>query len=245
MLTLVIAFSLMGSAGALLLAGALLAFPDKTRTTLIPILVSYASGTLLGAAFLGLIPRAAESVSVSSALATVLAGMVVFFVLEKYILWHHCHEEVCESRSATGPLLLIGDAFHNFVDGVVIAATFLVSVPLGVGTTLAVVAHEVPQEVGDFAILLDSGYEKKKAFLYNLLSSLATLPGAVVAYFFLREVQGVIPYVMAFSAASFIYIATVDLIPGLHRQVSLGESARQLGFMLAGILTIAWFHVNL
>ncbi|MBE9536152.1 MAG: ZIP family metal transporter [Proteobacteria bacterium] len=234
----------MGSVGAILLAAFLLLFPEKVRQLFIPSLISYASGTLLGAAFLGLIPSAIEQISPSSALTTVLVGMVIFFILEKFILWHHCHEVSCEARQAMGPLLLIGDALHNFVDGVIIAATFVISVPMGIGTALAVTAHEVPQEVGDFAILLDSGYSKKRAFIYNLLSSLSTLPGAILAYVYLKDLHSVIPYVMALSAASFIYIATVDLIPRLHRQTTLWDSVRQLVLMLAGIGTIAIFHLS-
>jgi zinc and cadmium transporter len=140
------------------------------------------------------------------------------------------------------PLILFGDAFHNFVDGVVIAAAFLTAIPLGVATALAVIAHEIPQEVGDFGILLDSGYGRGKALLLNTLSSLATLPGGVAAYLWLDRVRVAVPFILAVSAASFIYIATADLIPALHRQVVAGASLRQLALLLAGIATIAVFH---
>jgi zinc and cadmium transporter len=145
---------------------------------------------------------------------------VLFFVLEKLVLWRHCHDSGCEVHGRAAPLILIGDAFHNFVDGMVIAAAFLTSIPLGVAAALAVIAHEVPQEVGDFAILLDSGYGRMKALILNGLSSATTLPGAVLAYFWLGEMHAAVPYILALSAASFIYIAAADLIPGLHRQVS-------------------------
>ncbi len=245
LLTLIVVFSLLGSIGAIALAGLLLLFPDRTRRVFIPCLISYASGALLGAAFLGLIPHALEEAPPSTILPTVLVGLVIFFVLEKLVIWHHCHEETCESRVATGPLLLIGDGLHNFVDGVIIATTFVISIPLGISASLAVIAHEVPQEVGDFAILLDSGYEKGRAFLFNALSGFATLPGAILAYLYLKEVQNAIPYIMALSAASFIYIAMVDLIPRLHKHMSLAAGVRQLVLMLAGIGTIALFHLKM
>lgn len=189
-----------------------------------------------------MIPAGLQHASALSISATVLAGMVLFFVLEKLVLWRHCHAAECEVHGAAGPLILIGDAFHNFVDGFVIAAAFLTSFPLGVAAALAVIAHEVPQEVGDFAILLDSGYSKIKAFLWNTLSSLATLPGALIAYFSLGAAEAAVPYILSLSAASFIYIATVDLVPNLHRQVTLAASLRQLALLLTGIGTIALFH---
>ena len=168
--------------------------------------------------------------------------MVLFFVLEKLVLWRHCHDSECEVHGRAAPLILIGDAFHNFVDGVVIAAAFVSSIPLGISTALAVIAHEVPQEVGDFAILLDSGYSRAKALVLNGLSSITTLPGALIAYFWLAETREAVPYILAISAASFIYIATADLIPALHRQVTPVASLRQLLLLLAGIGTIAFFH---
>jgi zinc and cadmium transporter len=212
------------------------------RRSLVPGLVSYATGTLLGAAFLGMIPAGLKQAPASPLMATVLAGMVLFFVLEKLVLWRHCHDSNCEMHGRAGPLILIGDAFHNFVDGVVIAAAFLTSIPLGIAASLAVIAHEVPQEVGDFAILLDSGYGRTRALVLNSLSAAATLPGAVAAFLWLGETRVAVPYILALSAASFIYIAAADLIPGLHRQVTAAASLRQLVLLLAGIGTIALFH---
>jgi len=165
-------------------------------------------------------------------------------LLEKLILWRHCHNEECDIHTAAGPLILFGDAFHNFVDGVVIAAAFLISIPLGTATALAVIAHEVPQEVGDFGILLDSGYSKKKALLYNFLSSVTTLPGAIIAYFYLITMKEAVPYILALSAASFIYIALADLIPSLHKKVGLGTSIRQIILILAGVATILFFRMH-
>ena len=242
MLAWIIGFSLLGSIGAVAGASLLLLFPDGMRKVLVPCLVSYATGTLLGAAFLGMIPAGLKQAPAVAVTGTVLAGMVLFFMLEKMVLWRHCHEADCEVHGRAAPLILIGDAFHNFVDGVVIAAAFLTSVPLGIAASFAVIAHEIPQEVGDFAILLDSGYGPRKALLLNGLSATATLPGALAAYFWLGDTREAVPYILALSAASFIYIATADLIPGLHKQVTLPASLRQLVLLLAGIGTIAAFH---
>ena len=235
-------FSVLGSVGAIAGAALLLFFQEGTRKILLPCLLSYAIGTLLGAAFLGMIPKALEQNTALAISGTVLAGIVIFFALEKIIIWRHCHEEECEVHGTAGPLILIGDAFHNFVDGFVIAAAFLTSVPLGIAASLAVIAHEIPQEVGDFAILLENGYSKTRALALNTLSSLATLPGAVIAYFFLGATREAVPFILALSAASFIYIAVADLVPSLHRQTGLKPAIRQIVLVLAGIGTIAIFR---
>lgn len=240
----IIISSLLGSIIAVAGASLLLFFPDKVRKSLVPCLVSYATGTLLGAAFLGMIPHALELAQASFVLATVLIGIILFFLLEKLVLWHHCHEEKCEVHGSAGTLLLVGDAFHNFIDGVVIAAAFITSIPFGVATALAVIAHEVPQEIGDFGVLLDSGYSKKKAVIYNLLSSVSTVPGAMIAYFYLRTSQVIVPYILALSAASFIYIAIADLIPSLHKRVGPVASIRQFILILAGVGTILFFRMH-
>ena len=243
LLALIIVFSVLGSVGAIAGAALLLLFPQSTRKTLLPCLLSYATGTLLGAAFLGMIPHGLQQATPIAISGTVLAGIVMFFTLEKLIIWRHCHDAECEAHGAAGSLILIGDAFHNFVDGFVIAAAFLTSIPLGIAASLAVIAHEIPQEVGDFAILLDNGYSRTRALLLNMLSSLATLPGALIAYFFLGATREAVPYILALSAASFIYIAIADLVPILHRQIGITSTLRQLGLMLAGIGTIALFKL--
>ncbi len=235
-------FSILGSIGAIAGAALMLLFPENTRKTLLPYLISYATGTLLGAAFLGMIPKALQHATPMAVSGTVLAGIVLFFVLEKLVIWRHCHDEDCEVHGTSGPLILIGDAFHNFVDGFVIAAAFFTSIPFGIAASLAVIAHEVPQEVGDFAILLEGGYSRAKALIFNTLSSLATVPGAVAAYFFLGEIQEAIPYFLALSAASFIYIATADLVPDLHRKTGTKQGLMQLTLMVAGIGTIGLFQ---
>jgi len=238
----VLGFSLLGSIGSIAGAALLLVFPDAVRRKFVPCLISFASGTLIGAAFLGMIPASLKGAPVRDVMATVLLGLVLFFILEKLVIWRHCHEENCEAHGRAAPLILIGDAFHNFVDGFVIAAAFLTSIPLGITASIAVIAHEIPQEVGDFAILLESGYSRSKALILNTLSSATTLPGAIVAYFWLAEAEAAKPYVLSISAASFIYIAIADLIPSLHKQGSLAEGLRQTLLLALGIATIALLH---
>lgn len=236
--------TLFGSIGAV--AGTLfmlLCLKGKNRM-LISSLVSYATGTLLGAAFLGMIPKALGLSSALFTSAMILCGILLFFLLEKLVIWRHCHDDNCEIHTRAGALILFGDAFHNFVDGVVITAAFLADKSFGVATTLAVFAHEIPQEMGDFAILLEGGYTRRKAFFYNFFSQITSLPGALIAYFSLKTAQAAIPYVLAISAASFIYIALADLIPGLHRNPNLRAGITQFVLILLGIGTIAFFALH-
>jgi zinc and cadmium transporter len=237
-LILIILFSLLGSVGSILAAGSFLLFPKKIQKFLVPNLVAYATGTLLTAALLGLIPHALEHLEPFKVLLSVLIGIIMFFVLEKLVIFRHCHKENCNVHMATGPMIIIGDAFHNFIDGVIITASFLISIPVGIATSISVIAHEIPQEVGDFGILLHSGYSKKKALFYNLFSSLSTLVGAILAYISLATVKSFTPYIMGISAASFLYIALVDLAPGLHTKLKVKQSVQQFVFMLLGVGTI-------
>jgi zinc and cadmium transporter len=245
----VVLFSLLGGLLSVAAAGVFLLLPERWRTHVLPHFVSYAIGAMLGAAFLGLLPEAVESAGAEQApaiFATVLAGLFGFFLLEKFVLWHHCHDEVCEGGGhvhapgshASGVLILVGDGIHNFVDGVLIAAAFLTDAQLGILTAIAVAAHEIPQEVGDFAILLHSGFTTARAFFFNMLSSLTTILGAVLAWFTLSGAQTAVPYVVAVAAASFIYIAVADLIPGLHRKVNVRATLQQAALILAGVATI-------
>lgn len=235
----IIGASLLGSVGSVLLSGGVLLFPTGMRRVLIPALVSYAAGTLLGGAFLGLLPHALGEQPSSGILLVVLIGILGFFILEKVVLWHRCHHDhKCEFHKTTGPLILIGDAIHNLIDGAVITSAFLTSIPLGIATALAVIAHEVPQEVGDFAILLDSGYSRGRALFLNTLVSLTTLGGAIAAFFILGGVQEVLPYAMALAAASFIYIGLADLVPDLHHYQGLQHALRQVVLFVAGAATI-------
>lgn len=242
MLAWIIVFSLLGSVGAVLGAALVLALPEKIRKILVANLISYATGTLLGAVFLGLVPKALEKSSSPGILAWLLVGILFFFVMEKLILWRHCHLPECDVHASAGPLLLIGDAFHNFTDGLIIAGAFLLSLPLGIATGLAVVSHEIPQELGDFAILLESGYSRGRALFYNTISALATLPGALLGYYFLGHMMQVVPHILLVGAASFLYIALVDLTPYLHRRFGLADSLLQLALILAGIATIWLLH---
>ena len=235
----ILLFSILGSVGAIITACAFLLFRERIQEVLIPCLIAYAAGTLLAGSLLGLLPHALQQAPVQSVMIALLLGLIFFFILEKLVIWRHCHDPECEVHKATGPMILIGDAFHNLVDGVVIAAAFITSVPLGIASGLSVIAHEIPQEVGDFGILLHSGYSKKKALLLNVLSSLATLPGALIAYFALDLIHNYVPYVMAISAASFLYISLADLSPELHRQVGISYTIRQFLLIMAGVGTIA------
>ena len=170
-------FSLLVIAGGMAGCGMILALPCRVREPLAANLVSYATGTLLGAVFLGLLPDALEKAPPSLVVPWFLAGILAFFLIEKLVLWRHCHKPECDVHANPGLLLMVGDGVHNFIDGVIIAGAFLLSVPLGVITGLTVLAHEIPQELGDVAVLLDSGYSRSTALLLNLLSALTTLPG--------------------------------------------------------------------
>lgn len=246
----IIVFTALGGVLSVLVAGAFLLLPEWVRARLLPPLVSFAVGALLGAAFLGLLPEALDAPGIRGAqeiALTVLLGLLGFFLLEKMVLWRHCHTYNCEAhgsdfehakKKASGNLILIGDGIHNMVDGVLIAAAFLTDIHLGVVTSVAVIAHEIPQELGDFAVLLHSGYGRAKALVYNVLASLTTVIGGVVAYFSLSLAQAVVPYVLAIAASSFIYIAVADLIPGLHKRPELSATMQQFSLIALGIAVI-------
>lgn len=234
--------SLLGSFGGLLVASALLLFNETVRTRLVPWLVSYAVGALLGVALLALIPEALEELSSQQVLGSLLAGIVVFFVLEKLVLLRHCHTDECQVHGAAAQLVILGDAFHNFIDGAIISAAVLTSVPLGVNTALAVAAHEIPQEVGDFAILLHSGYSRRRALVLNLASGAAGIAGALLGYSMVSVLPSVRPFVLAFSSASMLYIAMSDLIPDLHRGSIDRNSLRQVLLIGLGIATVVAFE---
>jgi zinc and cadmium transporter len=235
-----IGFSVLGSVGGLLTASVFLLLGDEIRVRIVPWLISYAVGTLLGVALLALLPEALLTLRPPVALGTLLAGVLVFFLLEKLVLWRHCHDgQECEVHtSSAASLVIIGDAFHTFVDGALIAAAVLTSVPLGATTALAVAAHEIPQEVGDFAILLRAGYSRGRAFTLNILSAIGGLFGACVMLLASQSMPALIPYVLSFAAGSFLYVAMSDLIPDLHRGGLQGGPAKQLLLIGAGILTI-------
>ena len=235
-------------AGGVLSVVAAAAFAFNARIAHVPVLISYAVGALLGAVFLDILPHAfAVTDSIERIAGTVLAGILLFFVLEKLVLWRHCHEEQCEAHEAqpaqhdhgrSGMMIMIGDTFHNFVDGILIAAAFLADVKLGLVTAIAIIAHEVPQEVGDFLVLLHSGYSKRYALALNVLSSLAMMAGGILAYFALQTMQQWIPSLLALAAASMLYVSVADLMPGLHRRPEIHATVQQVALISAGIATI-------
>ena len=234
--------SLLGSCGGLLVASSLLLFNDAVRLRLVPWLVSYAVGALLGVALLALLPEALESLDRFNVFATLLGGILVFFVLEKLVLLRHCHTDECQVHSATAPLVILGDAFHNFLDGAMVSAAVLTSVPLGINTAIAVAAHEIPQEVGDVAILLAAGYSRTRALVLNVASGASGLAGALLAYGAVEMIPRLRPFVLALSSASLLYISMSDLIPDLHRGAVDANAARQVLLMAAGIGTIVLFE---
>jgi zinc and cadmium transporter len=234
-------------AGGTLSAG-FAAFALLLRASWLPMLVSYAIGALLGAAFLEVIPHAFEVGPPRQAAAAILAGIFGFFVLEKLLLYRHCHTENCEvhdqhtrahDHGRSGTLIVVGDTVHNFVDGVLIAAAFLQSIELGVIAAIAIVAHEIPQEVGDFLILLHSGYSRARALAVNLLSSCGTIVGGVVGYYGLQYFREWEAALLGVVAASMIYVAVADLIPGLHKRPELRDTASQALLIALGIASIA------
>ncbi len=238
LLSTALGLSLLGSFGGLLVASTLLLFNASLRTKIVPWLVSYAVGALLGASLLGLIPEALAELPADRVLGSLLAGIVVFFVLEKLVLLRHCHTDQCQVHGAAAQMVIIGDAFHNFIDGAIIAAAVLTSVPLGINTAIAIAAHEIPQEVGDVAILLHSGFTRKRAMVLNIASGAAGIAGALVGFSMVSVLPHVRPYFLAFSSASMLYIAMSDLIPDLHRGTVDRNSLRQVLLIGAGIGTV-------
>ena len=233
-----VGLSLVGGLGGLLVASGVLLIEDSVRTRLVPWLVSYAVGALLGVSMLALLPTTLEQLPPSRVFPTLLLGILLFFVLEKLVLWRHCHTHDCEVHESSVVPVLVGDAFHNFVDGAVVAAAVMTSIPLGITTAVAVAAHEIPQEVGDFAILLHAGYSRGRALMLNLLSSGASAVGAIAAYFAFDTIPRLLPYFLALAAASFLYVAMADLIPGLHRGRTDASSMRQILLIGAGVATM-------
>ena len=254
----------LGGIASAALAVAFLWISEARAARILPHFVSFATGALLGAALLALLPEAIAGAGVAASRAiglTLIAGLGVFFVIEKLVLWwhirgeeetepehahphgghaHHAHAGHSHRRAhASGVLVLVGDSVHNALDGVLIAAAFLTSVSLGLVTTLAVAAHEIPHRVGDFAILVQSGMSRARALVLNLATGLASVIGAIVAYYGLHQALQVLPYALAFATAGFLYIAVAGLIPGLHRRADPVSSGVQVLFIAAGICVIA------
>ncbi|MDV6343554.1 ZIP family metal transporter [Nitrosomonas sp. Is37] len=247
----IILASLLGGLISILLAAILTL---NTRNSWVSMLVSYAIGALLGAAFLNTLPEALElSEDPKQITIIVLLGILLFFILEKLVLWRHCHMDECEvhdpehgrsiyeiqgDHGRSGMMITLGDTFHNFVDGILIAAAFMVDIQLGIVTAIAILAHEIPQEAGDFIILLNSGYSRTQALLLNLLSSTATLVGGVLAYFMLHQLNHLVLPMLAIATACMIYVAMADLIPGLHKRPEIGATVQQVVLISLGIGSI-------
>jgi len=233
------------------LASLFLLLPAPRRSWLLPHLVSFATGAMLAAALLGLLPEAAQRVGLShieAIGAAVLAGIALFFILEKLVLWRHCHTEDCESHvvhahdsrdRAAGWIVLFGDGLHNAFDGVLIAAAFLSDVKLGILTTVAITAHEVPQELGDLAVLLHAGMTPVRALWFNAASSLTSILGGLIGFFALSHALQVLPYAISVAAASLLYVAVADLIPGLHRRVDPQSAVAQVVLIGGGVAVIS------
>jgi len=234
--------SLLGSCGGLLVASSLVFFPAPLQKRLVPWLVSYAVGALLGVALLQLLPEALTLLPAPAVFGTLLAGILAFFALEKLVLLRHCHTDECHVHGAAASLVFIGDAFHNFLDGAIISAAVMTSIPLGINTAIAVAAHEIPQEVGDVAILLAAGYSRGRALMLNVVTGGSSLFGALAAFGAVEIIPGIRPYFLAVSSASLLYIAMSDLIPDLHRGEIDANAARQVLLIAAGIGTVLLFE---
>jgi zinc and cadmium transporter len=228
-----------------------------TRIYLISHLVSYAVGAMLGAVFLEILPDAFRlSNNIETTTFIVVFGILLFFIIEKLLLWRHCHGDHCEvhdlhqvehasknhqpthDEGRSGSMIMAGDFFHNFVDGILIGSAFMVSKNVGIVTALAIIAHEIPQEVGNFLILLHSGYKKKEAFIFNLFASFSTLLGGLLAYFILESMMNLIPFILGLVASSMIYVSIADLIPGLHKKTELRSTIFQVSLIALGILSV-------
>jgi len=239
-LGLAIGLSIVGSFAGLLVASSMLLFPAGTRGKLVSWLVSYAVGTLLGASLLHLVPEALDKIPARNGVVALLAGILSFFVLEKLVIWRHCHEgdAECSTHTRAASLVIFGDAFHTFIDGVIIGAAVLTSVPLGVSTAVAAATHEIPQELGDFGVLLQAGYSPRKALLLNIASGTTGVVGTLAVYATTRHLPAALPYLLAFAAGGFLYVAMADLIPGLHSDHQSGHPVRQTVLIAAGIGTM-------
>jgi zinc and cadmium transporter len=289
LLGLIIVFTAVGGIASAAFAALFLLVPERTGLRMLPHFVSFATGSLIGAALLGLLPEAMQGVGPGGAHSigvALVVGLGVFFIIEKLVLWRHAHSHEHEDPTtkavtargvtdvlahgggghehahehghdhghahshgahghdhrdgAAGVLVLIGDSIHNALDGILIAAAFLTNVPLGLVTTLAVAAHEIPHRVGDFAILLHAGMSRQRAMFLNMATGLASVVGGIVAYFSLGHAQGAVPYALALAAAGFLYIAVAGLIPGLHRRADPKTSLAQVVLMGLGVGVIAW-----
>ena len=216
-----------------------LAIKDNLLHKVLFCLIGFSAGALIGSAFLHILPECLENGKSTTVFSYLILGIIIFFIMERFLHWRHCHEEgVCKTHAFTY-LTLVGDGFHNFIDGMVIAASFVVSFQLGLVTTLAIILHEIPQELSDFAVLVYGGFTKKKALLFNFASALMAMFGALAGYFINDYIQGFSNFILPLTAGGFIYIATSDLIPELHKENDLKRSMAAFSAFLLGIVFMA------
>ncbi|MDD2696764.1 MAG: ZIP family metal transporter [Candidatus Pacebacteria bacterium] len=212
-----------------------LALKKERLQKILLVLLGLSAGTQMGGAFLHLLPEAGQKLSDTVLFPFILASFVIFYLIEKVFHWRHCHEGECKIHTF-GYINLVGDSVHNFIDGLIIAATFLVDLKLGIVTSIAIVFHEIPQEIGDFGVLLYSGFEKRKALIFNFLTALTAIAGGIIGYFLSFTIQGLVTYLLPFAAGGFLYISTSDLIPEIRKETNLKKSLLSFGFFLIGIL---------
>jgi len=220
-----------------------LSFKQKSHKSLI-YFVSFTTGALLGGAFLHFLPEAAAELSLAKTTLLTLAGFIIFFFLETYLHWHHCHTHECDEHGHShdkekpfAQLLLYGDAIHNFIDGIIIASSFIISIPFGIITSILIIAHELPQEISDFAVLIYGGYSKKKALIYNFLSQLTAVLGGILGYFFLGLRDQAV-YLLPIAAGGFLHIAISDLIPEIFKEKDPLKRITNMLIIVAGILVL-------
>ena len=217
------------------LAVIFLYFKKDTLNKITIFLVSLSAGALMGGAFIHLLPEAASEVEINKLFLMVLVAFIFFFFMEKLLFWRHCHKEECPVHTF-GYMNLFGDALHNFIDGLVIASTFLIDFKLGLATTFAIAIHEIPQEIGDFGVLIHAGFNKKKALIINYLVALTVVLGGIVGYFISFSLHNIIPYLLPFAAGGFIYIAASDLMPELRKEKNLVRSINSFLIFILGII---------
>jgi zinc and cadmium transporter len=215
-----------------------LALKDKILTKILLILIGLSAGALMGGAFLHLLPEAVEKSSGLDVYLFVLVGFILFFLIEKVLHWRHCHKGECDVHTFQY-MNLVGDSIHNFIDGLIMAASFVVSIPLGITTTIAIATHEIPQEIGDFGVLLYGGFSKKKAITLNFAIALTAVLGGIVGYFVSSLTENIVVFILPFAAGGFIYIAATDLVPEIRKELDMKKYMATLIVFICGIL-IMW-----
>jgi len=217
-----------------------LSFKDKFLKNILMLLVSFSAGALLGGAFFHLVPEALEMIGVTDVMIFILLGFGMFFIIEKVLHWRHCHDSNCKVHTF-GYVNLIGDSVHNFIDGLVIAASFITDISLGFATTIAVALHEIPQEIGDFGVLLHSGFTKKKALMFNFLTAFTAILGGIIGFYLSNIVSGLTAFLLPFAAGGFIYISASDLLPEIRKEPEMSRWIVNLLIFISGIALMFFF----